>query len=322
MGPAKRRPTAQPTGEPSSKSSRHGARSSVTPLSRSSSQTLGPSSSQSSYTSRSTPASSFSLAVQHPPRSSWVEEDYDVPEPSQNDDDPVSSYELYGTLDTKIVGVRYYNGVVNPGEKVLCRREPSNPFDRNAVRVDNVMRTQIGHLPAVLVKKLAPYLDRNDIILDGVLTGPKDVYDCPVRLVFYGTSDPQRRLELEAALKADKLLKATQLKATRNEAEAQRNAAARLRCNATTVGLGTAEEVDPEETLEQLLQESESTRLRGDLNSMDVFAMDEESLSRLPKAAQPPSIQSMLLPHQLQVSIFGSIYNLEIIDRYNRDWPG
>ncbi|KAI0379818.1 SNF2 family N-terminal domain-containing protein [Hypomontagnella monticulosa] len=301
MPPAKRRPTAQPRGQPSSKYSRGGARS----FSRSSSYNSVPSSSQSSYVAHSTPSSSFGsgLTVRAPPlRSTWVDdlEDDDVPEPSQNSDDPISSYELYGTLENKIVGVRYYNGVVTTGEKVLLRREPRNPYDKNAVRVDNVMRTQIGHLPATLVKKLAPYLDRNDIILDGVLTGPKDVYDCPVRLFFYGTGDPRARLELEAKLKEDKLLKATQLKITREAAEAQRKAAMRLRVNASTVGLGTDEGQQQEDPLPELLKDSESTKLRGDLNSVDVFAMDEESLSNLPKASQPSSIQSMLLPHQLQ----------------------
>lgn len=30
-------------------------------------------------------------------------------------------------IETKVVGVRYYNGYAQPGESVLCRREPSNP---------------------------------------------------------------------------------------------------------------------------------------------------------------------------------------------------
>jgi SWI/SNF-related matrix-associated actin-dependent regulator of chromatin subfamily A3 len=58
---------------------------------------------------------------------------------TQEDDGPVR--ELYGTFGTypktcrtlcspnadgKIVGVRYYNGRVSPGELVLCIREPHN----------------------------------------------------------------------------------------------------------------------------------------------------------------------------------------------------
>ncbi|KAI1482385.1 SNF2 family N-terminal domain-containing protein [Daldinia eschscholtzii] len=288
MPPAKRRPTAHPTGEPRSKSARRDNGVS----SQSSSQALD----------FSAPPSSLGHANRPPPRSSWVvidDDDDGVPDPSQNNEDLSSSYELYGTLDNKIVGVRYYDGVVNPGEKVLLRREPSNPYDRNAIRVDNAMRVQIGHIPAAVAAKLAPYIDQGDIILDGVLTGYKETFTCPVRLFFYGTSDPTKRLALEERLKADRFLKATQLKATRKEAEAQRNAAMRLRCNASTVGLGT-ENGGQEQSLQELAAGSETARFRGDPRSVDVFAVDEDSLSKLPMAAQPETIKSTLLPYQLQ----------------------
>ncbi|KAL7628068.1 hypothetical protein AAE478_002264 [Parahypoxylon ruwenzoriense] len=295
MAPRKRSPTTHLTGEPQSKLSRHHDRASAQP----SSQNSVPFGSQPSNAYQPAPASSLSSG-QQPPRSSWVEDDVDVIDLTQEDDDSTPSIELYGTMDNKIVGVRYYDGVVNPGEKVLCRREPGNPYDSNAIRVDNVMRAQIGHLPAKLALKLAPYIDGNDMILEGVLTGHKDTFHCPVRLYLYGTSDPARRLELEEKLKADKLLKATQLKATRKEAETQRNIAMRLRCNASTVGLGAAEGDEQEESLQELLENSELARFRPDLNSVDVFAMDEDALSKLPKAPQPESVQSQLLPYQLQ----------------------
>ncbi|OTB05505.1 hypothetical protein M426DRAFT_56783 [Hypoxylon sp. CI-4A] len=201
-------------------------------------------------------------------------------------------------MDTKIVGVRYYNGMVNPGEMILCRREPSNQYDSNAIRVDNAMRIQIGHLPAKVALKIAPYIDRNEIILEGILTGHKNTFDCPIRLSFHGPSDSTVRLQLEEKLKSDKLLKATQLKATRKEAEAQRNAAMRLSVNATTVGLGSEE--DQQQDIEEIVGESEAVRLRGEFGSGDIFSMDEETLSKLPKADQPDAIQSTLLPYQLQ----------------------
>ncbi|KAI2466153.1 SNF2 family N-terminal domain-containing protein [Annulohypoxylon bovei var. microspora] len=292
--PPKRRPTAQPAGGSRTKAVRYNGATSA----HSSSQSSGFPASQSSYGYESAPPSSLGHGIRQPPRSSWVvdDDDGDVPEPSQGAD--VSSYELYGTLENKIVGVRYYDGVVNPGERVLCRREPSNPYDRNAIRVDNAMRKQIGHIPAKVASKIAPYVDNNDIILEGVLTGIKTSFDCPIRLYFYGTGDPSARLQLEEKLKADKLVKATQLKATRKDAEAQRNAAMRLRVNATTVGLpGEVEQQG--EALQELLEDSEAVKLR-DLSSVDVFAMNEDALSKLPKAHQPEAIKSDLLPYQLQ----------------------
>ena len=65
-----------------------------------------------------------------------------------------------GILDTKIVGVQYYSGHATPGEHVIVRREPSNPYDSNALRVENVQREQIGHIPRTMASKLAKYMVR------------------------------------------------------------------------------------------------------------------------------------------------------------------
>lgn len=63
-----------------------------------------------------------------------------------------------GTLQGKIVGVRYYTGRATIGEYVLIIREAGNPYDTNAIRIDNVMGRQIGHIPRNLAAKLAPYM--------------------------------------------------------------------------------------------------------------------------------------------------------------------
>lgn len=48
----------------------------------------------------------------------------DLVDLTQADDGPV--FGLYGTIDNKIVGVRYYNGIVSPSEVISLRREPTN----------------------------------------------------------------------------------------------------------------------------------------------------------------------------------------------------
>lgn len=65
---------------------------------------------------------------------------------------------LVDTLQAKIVGIRFYSGQATPGEYVAVRREPSNRYDSNAIRVDNVMGAQIGHIPRFLASKLASYM--------------------------------------------------------------------------------------------------------------------------------------------------------------------
>ncbi|KAH7009061.1 hypothetical protein B0J12DRAFT_73931 [Macrophomina phaseolina] len=52
----------------------------------------------------------------------------EIVDPSQNyNDRAFIQYMLYGTLNTKIVGVRYYDGYATIGEMVILRREPQNP---------------------------------------------------------------------------------------------------------------------------------------------------------------------------------------------------
>ena len=69
-----------------------------------------------------------------------------------------------GILNTKIVGVQYYTGYASVGEYVLVRREPSNPYDPNALRVENVRRDQIGHIPRTMASKLAKYMVGNLVL--------------------------------------------------------------------------------------------------------------------------------------------------------------
>jgi hypothetical protein len=63
------------------------------------------------------------------------------------------------------------------------RREPTNNYDNNAIRIDNVVREQIGHISRQVAAKLAPFMDSSSLLVEGALTGPKTYYDCPVGMV-------------------------------------------------------------------------------------------------------------------------------------------
>lgn len=69
-------------------------------------------------------------------RDAWLqEEDNDIFEnvaSSQNVPAAYEQYQKYGTVDTKIVGVRFYTGFATVGERITIKREPSNPYDPNA----------------------------------------------------------------------------------------------------------------------------------------------------------------------------------------------
>ncbi|KAI0132209.1 helicase-like protein [Xylariales sp. AK1849] len=294
-----------------------------------SSQSTVPRSSQASQGYNTTPPSSHTHSSQYPASSQLLGDDEDevidltqedegssqYPASSQllgDDEDEVidltqedegSSLDLYGTLDNKIVGVRYYSGVATPHELVSCRREPTNQYDPNAIRVNNVMGAQIGHLPRAVVEKLAPYIDRNEISLEAVLLGEKNTFDCPIRLYLYGTGDPAARLELEDRLKADRLLKATQLKTTRKEAEARRKTTD-LKSGTTGAGLGTAAATthmeEQQASLYSLVAASEALNPQRTDDLTDSLAVGEDELKALPMAEQPSLLKSQLLPYQLQ----------------------
>lgn len=73
-----------------------------------------------SSTGSSSQRSGFSYS-----QASLADEDPEALDLTQADDGP--ALQLYGTIDHKIVGCRYYDGIVSPGELVVLRREPSNP---------------------------------------------------------------------------------------------------------------------------------------------------------------------------------------------------
>jgi SWI/SNF-related matrix-associated actin-dependent regulator of chromatin subfamily A3 len=103
----------------------------------------------------SQPLSSQSLNV----RDTWgdVNEENELIDLSQDVDEGFG-WTCVGAIDDKIVGIRYYNGLATAGEQVMIKREPGNPYDKNAIRIDNVQGAQIGHIPKNLAAKLAPYL--------------------------------------------------------------------------------------------------------------------------------------------------------------------
>jgi SWI/SNF-related matrix-associated actin-dependent regulator of chromatin subfamily A3 len=79
----------------------------------------------------------------------------------------------YGSMDEKIVGTQYYKGRTTIGEQVILKREPSNQYDANAIRVDNMAHQQIGHIPRRHAAKIAPFMDDNSLLVEGIIIGIK-----------------------------------------------------------------------------------------------------------------------------------------------------
>ncbi|MCJ1394092.1 hypothetical protein MMC18_006970 [Xylographa bjoerkii] len=228
--------------------------------------------------------------------------------------------ELYGTLFTKIVGVQYYRGHATVGEHVIVRREPTNAYDSNAIRVDNVQRDQIGHIPRRVAEKLARYIDAGDLMVDGTLIGRVGDYDCPVSICLFGTSDRAGQEELVNRMKADKLpLDAIKEK----EKEAKKRRAVELKkvvkkgagstkgsssqqwnygssqgqyAGSSSQGLGESSQ----QSLEDIMIESERFNPREMGEVVEKFGAGEEALSQMPMAKAPERLATSLLPYQRQ----------------------
>ncbi|NOX53154.1 MAG: hypothetical protein GXP27_01690 [Planctomycetes bacterium] len=71
--------------------------------------------------------------------------------------------EVLGSLDTFVVGMAHYRAAAKEGDRLEVVREPDNPHDPNALRVNNAARRQLGHLPRSLAEILSPLIDADAI---------------------------------------------------------------------------------------------------------------------------------------------------------------
>ncbi|XP_034295161.1 helicase-like transcription factor isoform X1 [Pantherophis guttatus] len=110
-------------------------------------------------------------------------------------DEDIDSAVLFGTLRGNVVGLRYYTGMVNDGEMVALQREPNNPYDKNAVKVNNVNGDQVGHIKKELAACLAYIMDNKLAVVEGVVPrGADNVFTMPVQLSFWGKEENKRVL--------------------------------------------------------------------------------------------------------------------------------
>lgn len=107
-----------------------------------------------------------------------------------------------GSVPVQIVGCQYYEGTIHAGEMADLVREPSNPYDRNAIRVDNLMGVQVGHLKRIFAAALSPLLDdarknsamapRLEAIVD---REPANMYSVQARIEIRGLPEHADALE-------------------------------------------------------------------------------------------------------------------------------
>ncbi|KAF8318099.1 hypothetical protein DL93DRAFT_2054681, partial [Clavulina sp. PMI_390] len=117
------------------------------------------------------------------------DDEYDVPMPEE-----VPKDDHYLDLQATVVGIQYYKGLVNSGEEVNLARQPSNQYDR----CQNMAGVMVGHLKREIAAKLAPLIDQNLILVEGIINagnteGGAPKYDMPMQL--YGCPGMRKILE-------------------------------------------------------------------------------------------------------------------------------
>ncbi|GKZ18628.1 hypothetical protein AbraIFM66951_007648 [Aspergillus brasiliensis] len=244
----------------------------------------------------------------------------DLIQGSQDAGDDASTYIHYGDLKAKIVGVRYYRGHATIGEHVRVVRDPGNPYDSNAIRVDNVMGQQIGHIPRTVAAVLAKYLDDRSLVVDGILTGVIGAFDCPIVLKLFGTSQPEARQALRSRMEMDKLPlggfkqnERNEKKLAKEREKARKEAAKLARSLAKGKGkqfqgenvlgysnLFTGEGLIEGENLEELIGQSSTFNPRDIGHVAEDFGMKESDLENMPMAESPAALATELLPYQRQ----------------------
>ena len=125
---------------------------------------------------------------------------------------------------------QYYAGVVSNGERVSLVREPRNPHDPNAIRVDNCVGEQIGHIRRQQAAALTPLIDggeevvvlstlcfqrltSSDLIFAGrirvdatVVRGSENKFSIPAMVVVYGPADDVEKITDELKMRGVPLL--------------------------------------------------------------------------------------------------------------------
>ena len=274
------------------------------------------------------PSSSQPWAPTQPPREviDLSHEDEDADEGadeviflSQDANDTAGEfYEFYGTLDTKVVGLQYYTGFASVGEHVTIKRQPDNQYDSNAIRVTNVMGHQIGHIPRANAAKLAPFLDRGELVASGELMGTVAGYDVPIKITLYGTGDPVARAPLLERMQAARLPVAGQMKKQKAEqerkvAEARKRAkelqesfASRNGLAGGSFGSSQASSSQPQPmleaipTMDDILKSAERFNPREMGQVVEKYGAGEDILSKMPTVETPEIISTTLLPYQSQ----------------------
>jgi len=188
-----------------------------------------------------------------------------------------------GSLNSSVVGIRYYDGVLHPGEYAVLHREPNNPYDRNAIRVDNIAGIKVGHIKKTVAKALAPVMDRlmPGIQVDATIPRHGTHWELPITLEFFGAS----AADLEAVNDIFQ----------RNRQHWERN---RELMATTTTTSSESSSTKKEPAVQVQAKKMDWQSAQQNLDAM-FEKVSQEQLKNLPQIPAPAALTAQLLDHQL-----------------------
>ncbi|CAG8521499.1 4910_t:CDS:10 [Dentiscutata erythropus] len=207
------------------------------------------------------------------------------PAPTQDQDatERVFIAPYYVDLDaTKVVGIQYYHGIVNKGEAVSIMREPTNPHDKNALRVDNVMGEQVGHVPRDVAAILSSSIDNGDLKIEATIIGNRGTYSIPLQLHVFGL--PQKQETISKTLKKRGIL----IESPKEPRQTKKSLAE------------AASRAEFDETWRDLVGRGQQIGLKKKQEAFEKIGISIEDLEKLPEAPQPEALLTRLLPYQKQ----------------------
>jgi SWI/SNF-related matrix-associated actin-dependent regulator of chromatin subfamily A3 len=167
--------------------------------------------------------------------------------------------------------------------------------------------------------KLTLGQDSYSLLIEGILTGPKMDFDCPVDLRLFGTSDPEKQVELKRKMASDRL---PYKELTKRQIERNREKARKLRdekLNARSMGnkkggqpweiandksmfanLSTPEGLGKRENIEDIIGQSMTFNPKEMTQVAEKFGSSEADMEKMPMAPNPSGLSTELLPYQRQ----------------------
>ncbi|CAB9507222.1 regulator of chromatin subfamily A member 3-like 1 [Seminavis robusta] len=192
---------------------------------------------------------------------------------------------LVATFQGTIVGIRYYKGTAHAGEYVSLVREPDNPYDANAIRVDNMAGDKVGHLKRQQAAILAPWMDRageHALSVEGTIPHQGNSFNMPVTVELI-THAPEKELAAHAQQLEQQLKKSVGRKF-------QYRSALRTAGNNSTKA-ATGPTVESQEMMNWAARQAEELDQLFEQQSA-------QQLANLPAVSTPSQLQTTLLEYQ------------------------